>query len=188
MTIKEAFEKLTAACSVGMKNPFFIIRNLHNAFADIADNVVEASGDKVTVTQTVIEGTEIGSVKVNDDTTKLYAPSSAIEYSTTEHKIGKWIDGSDLYEKTVDCGALPNNAAKTVAHNISDLAFVINFEGSATRDSGVQIPLPYPYIVGSTARNTVIYIDSTNINITTQENMSVYTQSYITLRYTKSAE
>lgn len=100
ITIKQAFQKLAMVTGAAVKNPWFIGRNLSQAFADIADNVVDASGDKVIVNQTITEGTEIGSIKVNNNTTKLYAPSSGIEYSTTERKIGKWVDGSDLYQRT----------------------------------------------------------------------------------------
>lgn len=101
LTIKQAFEALSDACANGMKNPFFVMRRLKESFADVASKV-EAGGDKVTVTQTLTEGTEIGSIKVNNDTTKLYAPagSSGQNYSTNERVIGKWIDGTtDVYEK-----------------------------------------------------------------------------------------
>lgn len=39
MTIREAFGKLAVATAKGMKNPFFVIRNLHKEFKDIQDNV-----------------------------------------------------------------------------------------------------------------------------------------------------
>lgn len=39
MTIREAFGKLAAATAKGMKNPFFVIRNLHKEFKDIQENV-----------------------------------------------------------------------------------------------------------------------------------------------------
>ena len=39
MTIREAFGKLALATAKAMKNPFFVIRNLHKEFKDIQDNV-----------------------------------------------------------------------------------------------------------------------------------------------------
>lgn len=104
MTIKEAFEQLSATVKKGMKNPFFVMRNLSEKFGEIADNVVDAGGDKVTVTQTLTEGTEIGSIKVNNNTTVLYAPNASAgggyNYSTNEVNTGrKWIDGRDIYSK-----------------------------------------------------------------------------------------
>lgn len=105
LTIKQAFEALSDACANGMKNPFFVMRRLKESFADVASKVVDASGDKVTVTQTLTEGTQIGSIKVNNDTTVLYAPaggSGGIDYSTDEKDTGlKWIDGKSIYQKTI---------------------------------------------------------------------------------------
>ena len=104
LTIKQAFEALSDACANGMKNPFFVMRRLKESFADVASKVVDASGDKVTVTQTLTEGTEIGSIKVNNDTTVLYAPASSggggFNFSTEEQVIGSWTDGKILYQKT----------------------------------------------------------------------------------------
>lgn len=39
-------------------------------------------------------------------------------YSLEERRVGTWIDGKPLYEKTVDFGALPNASTKQVAHGI----------------------------------------------------------------------
>ena len=105
LTIKQAFEALSDACANGMKNPFFVMRRLKESFADVASKVVDASGDKVTVTQTVTEGTEIGSIKVNNDTTKLYAPASdAKVFIDTANKITSGdMKTSFEYTATQDC-------------------------------------------------------------------------------------
>ena len=139
MTIKEAFEKLTATTAAAMKNPFFVMRKLHDAFADIADKIegggggstvvvtpIVESGTKiatisvdgtdsdlyapeVSVVQTVTEGTKIGSV----DGTDLYAPAGGDAlhvYSTTAKKVGTWTNGKDVMEKTyVISGTVANN-------------------------------------------------------------------------------
>ena len=43
-------------------------------------------------------------------------------YSTDEVETGMyWIDGKPIYRKVINCGALPNNAAKDTAHNIQNL-------------------------------------------------------------------
>ncbi len=46
-------------------------------------------------------------------------------YSTTEHKIGKWIDGSDLYEKTI-----VTNKTNVVANSSVDITSDINALGA----------------------------------------------------------
>lgn len=123
MTIKQAFEKLTATCSAGMKNPFFIMRNLHDAFADISDKIVDAQGDKVTVTQTLTEGTEIGSINVNNNATILYAPagSSGVEYVAAETKIGTFL-GNDLYRQVIHS----TDSISLSANQTADIAIVEN--------------------------------------------------------------
>lgn len=102
LTIKQAFAALSDACANGMKNPFFVMRRLKESFADVADKVVDASGDKVTVTPITDSGTKIAEIKVNNTTSELYAPDGGSQdYSTTEYVIGKWTDGKTLYEKVI---------------------------------------------------------------------------------------
>ena len=60
------------------------------------------AGSTVTVTQAVSSGTKIASIKVDDDTTDIYAPGSAHAYSTTEHIVGAWIDNTPVYERTYE--------------------------------------------------------------------------------------
>lgn len=112
---------------------------------------------------------------------------ATVDYSTSEHKIGKWIDGSDLYEKTVDCGMLPSTAGnKAVAHNISNIDKIISITGVAMRDNGLTITLPNT-AVDALSSQIVLYADKTNVNIYVASNQSVNTNSYVTLRYTKTA-
>lgn len=110
----------------------------------------------------------------------------AHHYSTDETVIGTWIDGKPLYEKTIDCGALPNSTTKNVEHSISDMGYAVAIQGSAINtNTGIRIPLPYVY---GNARCLQIYIDSTHVKLIAAENMSIYTQSYITIQYTKTTD
>ena len=77
MTIKEAFQKLSKVTNAGIKNPWFVIRNLGQTFADVADNVVDAGGSTVEVDPIVESGTKIATISVDDDDYDLYAPSSS---------------------------------------------------------------------------------------------------------------
>lgn len=59
---------------------------------------------QVSVAQVQQSGTKIATIGVNGVSTDLYAPNSdGHEYTTTEHVVGKWIDGSDIYEITIPC-------------------------------------------------------------------------------------
>ena len=115
-------------------------------------------------------------------------PSSggtSIDYSTTEQVIGKWIDGRDLYQKTVNFGALPNNAYKSTAHDISNLDYIVSFEGTAKSTTYL---LPIPYLHLTTASYYIeVYFTDTNIVIGTKSDRSGYDKCYITLRYVKTA-
>lgn len=109
--------------------------------------------------------------------------SSGHTYSTTEQEIGTWVDGSTLYEKTIDIGELPNNTTKSVAHNISNLSTVVYLLGFAS-NSSVTLPLPVPHPDNVNAIN--INADATNINIATGRDRRAYS-GYVTIRYTKSS-
>ena len=120
--------------------------------------------------------------KINAIATNVKA---TVDYSTSEHKIGKWIDGSDLYEKTVDFGALPNATMKDVAHGINNLKNIVFFHGAATDSSGAAYPVPFAH-TSTIANNIDLRITSGNIRIITGVNYSTF-YAYITLRYTKTS-
>lgn len=109
-----------------------------------------------------------------------------LDYSTTEINTGaKWIDGSAIYKKTVNFGALPNNTTKNTAHGISNLSNVIKIEGYAKNSNGVFQAIPY--VPTNSSYLTNIRVDSTNIITQSMGDLSGYTECYITLYYTKSS-
>ena len=115
-------------------------------------------------------------------------PSSggtSIDYSTTEQVIGKWIDGRDLYQKTVNFGALPNNTYKSTAHDISNLDYIVSFEGTA-KSTTYSLPIPYLHLA-TTSYYIEVYFTDTNIVIGTKSDRSGYDKCYITLRYVKTS-
>ena len=109
-------------------------------------------------------------------------------YSTSEVDTGDtWIDGSHIYKKTVNTGALPNAAVATTPHNITNLSKVIEMKGYAYRSTdGKFIPLPFPSL--STADTSVdMSVVSGNIRLYTAADLSAFAESYVTLYYTKSS-
>lgn len=105
---------------------------------------------------------------------------NASNYSTTEHKVGKWIDGSDLYEKTVSCGALPNASSKTFTHGITNISKIVDIKGYAT-DGTWSLPLPF---AGDSTSAISVYANASQIRFVSGADRTSYT-TYITLRYTK---
>lgn len=97
ITIKQAFQKLAMVTGAAVKNPWFIGRNLNQAFADIADNIATDSGDKVTVTPITDSGTKIATIKVNNTTSELYAPDVEVTQTLQSGTEIAEIDGTKIY-------------------------------------------------------------------------------------------
>lgn len=111
-----------------------------------------------------------------------------LDYSLAELSTGAtWVDGSPIYKKTINFGALPNATSKTVAHGISNLGRVLKIEGYAYRSSN-QTTYPIPFISKDAAANNIgTTVNSTNIEIGTGTDRSGITECYVTLYYTKTA-
>lgn len=148
---------------------------------DIPDNITDL--DDVTINN--IQSGQVlawnGTEFVNVD------QSSGVNYSLDEQVIGKWIDGKPLYQKTINCGALPNTNTKPIPFDNSNLK-IIEYKGYAhNTNSGNTLCLPYPNSI-SIQNQIGIYISTSFINIQTGGNLSAYDVSYITVRYTKNTD
>lgn len=109
-------------------------------------------------------------------------------YSTDEHVVGSWIDGKPLYQKTINTGALPNATTKNVAHGISNLGFVVSLIGYAKQSSGTPVYINFPFVSELSAdKNIKLIVSGANISIQSQNNYSGFTESYVTIQYTKSS-
>lgn len=147
------------------------------------------SGGASTAAQVSFDNTGTGLVATNVQTAITEVNSKGVVYSTTEKVIGVWIDGTTpVYEKTIDCGPLPNNATKNVAHEISNLDLIVGFDAlSLNSTGGYIIPLPYINKSNPTSYNVQIDFDATNINLFTAADRTGYDKTYVTMRYTKTA-
>lgn len=112
-------------------------------------------------------------------------------YSTTEQKIGKWIDGKDLYEKTTNLGEIPANASTDllVGIGVNVVETVVSYNITAVVPSGVWMNLPTP--MPSNSLKYASYIDGYNkatdkITVITGESRT-FSNAYVTLRYTKAS-
>lgn len=89
----------------------------------------------------------------------------------------------NVFRKVINFGALPNTAAKTVAHGITiDASFTFTrIYGTATNPNTSFIPIPY---ASPTAANNIeISVDTTNVTITTGSNRTAYTVTYVILEW-----
>lgn len=108
------------------------------------------------------------------------------DYATAEIDTGTtWIDGKEIYKKTINIAPLPNATNKVVAHNISDLDRVIKLEGYGYRSSD-QGTFPLPFVSTNTASAIAVSIAGANVSIVTGQDRSNVTEAYVTLYYTKA--
>ena len=131
-----------------------------------------------------MNGTEYFITDINGDGSQF----QPVIYSTTEREIGVWIDGKPLYEKTIDCGALPNNTTKTVSYNVSNVEKITYIEGVGIASNGGAIPIPF---VDDASKNADMLCDvsvpNANIRFISRGDKSAF-NGYITLRYTKTTD
>ena len=132
-------------------------------------------------------GVKVGNNLIIDSNGVLSAPAPVPNYSTKEQATGqKWIDGKEIYQKTIDFGVLPNNTTKTVISGITGIDIVLRLEGIANSSAGGAIPLPY---VDDTSKIGDVLLDfnktTGNVRIISGSDKSVY-YGYVTIYYTKS--
>ena len=106
-------------------------------------------------------------------------------YSTDERVVGKWIDGSDIYEKVIDFGALPNNTTKSVNITSLEIDKVISITGAAA-SRGLKLALPFVYPETQQINIATAYISGNNLNITDNTDLSGY-NGIVIIRYTKTS-
>ena len=138
----------------------------------------------VDVTQVVSTGTKIATITVNDVPTDIYAPAgSSLEYSQTEHIIGKWIDGtSDVYEKTIVYTPESTISSATAIGSITNANVVIVHEACAVNSSQNRMwMLPLTGSTDISYNSGSVYL---NIN---NDSWSTDWTFYVTVRYTKTS-
>ena len=112
-----------------------------------------------------------------------------ISYSLTEHAVGTWIDGSTVYEKTIDFGALPNATTKYVAHGITNLKVIVAIKGVAmTKLDGTGRTMHLPASDPTALKNAVScgILEDGRVVIVTDSDRRNYVYTYVTLQYTKT--
>ena len=89
--------------------------------------------------------------------------------------------------KLINFGALPNTAVKSVAHGITvDAATTFTRIYGVANDLAAKKYLPLPYSSQTLINNIDLFLDNTNVTITTGADMSAYTITYIIVEYLKN--
>lgn len=105
-------------------------------------------------------------------------------YSTSEIRIGTWVDGKPLYRTVVNFGALPNSSAKNAVFATTDknITKIYGIARSSTNN------LPLPFVVQDAPTNSIgINCGNGNIWVQTGSDRSSYS-AYIIIEYTKTTD
>lgn len=111
-------------------------------------------------------------------------------YSTTERRIGTWIDGKPLYRKVVNVGQLQSTAGgKFIDFNYDiTICKCVKLYGYARSNSGQTIPLPYSDCNNVSSSIMLSLQDDGKIRIFVGIDRSMYTECCVTLEYTKTTD
>ena len=117
--------------------------------------------------------------------------SSGDIYSFEERQVGVFADGKPLYQKTVDCGVLPNNTSVNIVSvsgwNIENL---VDLWGACKSSSSLSAFRPMPLASGETnPPNNSIRVDINNsyLRVVTYNDWSGY-EGFVTIQYTKTTD
>lgn len=107
------------------------------------------------------------------------------DYSTTEHVVGKWIDGiTDVYEKTFTAESASSAQSLLIPHGITGLDTVISlFGGCKTADRFY----PLPFVENDISYQRYLAVNATDIIIGNAANAMAISKIVVTIRYTKNA-
>ena len=112
--------------------------------------------------------------------------------SFVEHEVGIYIDESGIshkmYEKTVNCGALPDNSIKNIPFN-STYSKILSISGIAYSVHGHSVGIPAAWKenrVSNALTACFVYVAEGQVRLNTFSDMSTfYTKSEVTVRYIK---
>ena len=111
-------------------------------------------------------------------------------YSFNEQKIGVWIDGKSLYQKTIYISQLPNSSVLEIDPNVNNLYEIIYLNGYCAPINKSDYPLsttrPLPnadsgiYAIRTDSQNG-------NVRVITYSDWSTY-RGWLIIRYTKTTD
>lgn len=99
----------------------------------------------------------------------------------------EYIDNKRVYVKRYNCGRLPNNSTKQIAHNLSGVT-TVRVEGFYKIDNRDVTIFPLQYNdIGAPINSSTFFVGTTHIAITTRDNKTDCT-AYVDIYYTKNNE
>lgn len=141
---------------------------------------------KPTITMTSTDPGEGSALAANNYIAVYGGDPIIMDYSTNEVNTGaKWIDGSAIYKKTINFGALPSSGSKNMAHSIANFSTLVDIKAMLYDTVSLRYkPLNLPQ--GNNTDWVVVEVNDTNVYAYVGSDFS-NTTAYITLYYTKSS-
>ena len=115
-------------------------------------------------------------------------------YSTTEKKVGYWIDGKPLYQKSFTITQVPNRQLVTINHGIADIDEVTEVKGTCFANTTVapnHASTMLPRVQdNSTNANMGIDVDRVSIILKGRNEAfsEIYDKIVVTIQYTKTTD
>ena len=115
-------------------------------------------------------------------------PSAQDEYKLTEHIVGKWYDGRNVYAITIPYTFTSISSGTTTIHTFTEDITLVKYEGMIrNNDTNAQYTLPY-----SNGSSTTVLIMNNKRDLCTRVNndswASKFSPFYITVFYLKDSE
>ena len=105
------------------------------------------------------------------------------QYSSNEQVIGNWIDGKPIYRKVISVGVFPNKGTISVASGLTPTNIrITNMYAVGYTSTGA-------YQATTNGYNCYVnLVANGNVNITTNEDFSGYSNGYLIMEYTKTTD
>jgi hypothetical protein len=157
---------------------------LYGMIEDLQKKVGKGGGSTVTITPTLQSGEKLADYSIDGTAGAIYAPPVLDYYSNVEHVVGEWIDGREVFEKTIIADTSSTSGA-TIAE-LTDADMVVDLRSYGYIESTKQV-LPLPYYTSSTDRAMVYSVGNEVKSNATATFVSDYAKYIITVRYVKSS-
>ena len=134
-------------------------------------------------TDTPINSSNLNQLQTNVEN-EINVVNKKFNYSTSEQRIGTWIDGKDLFRRVYNCGKLTNAGTTTVSTGLSNVNY-IDMSGVAIYIGVGSTGWPYKMSTGSSPTVVGVDILEDKIRVQAVADLSAYT-GYVTILYTKN--
>lgn len=152
------------------------------------DDVVTYNGVLYKCTTAVSTAESFDSMKWAQISVTDIAGSGMDNYSTNEHIVGTWIDGSPVYEITVNIGSLSTGINYINVSQIANMDNVIDLSGMLHQSTfGQWVPIEHIHQMSEYMINATVLLNDSQLRITVGTDWQGFSEGFATIRYTKTS-